>query len=64
MTARRIRAGLYEVTVRDTTWTVEERPDTFGGGSGWAWFAESEDGAYLDPLPRLRDVKAALAVAS
>lgn len=64
MIVKRIRAGLYSITTdAGETWTAEERrvPESYGGG--WAWYATQDDAmdVALDPLPRLRDVKAALA---
>lgn len=64
MIVHRIRAGLYSIeTDAGETWTVEERREPADYGGGWAWYATQDDAldVALDPLPRLRDVKAALA---
>jgi hypothetical protein len=62
----RIRPGLYTIyTVSaegaDRTWVVEQRQEDPSYGSSWLWFATCEQtGDALDPLPTLRDAKAAV----
>lgn len=61
---RRVRPGMVKTTdPQGRVWTVEERPDTFGGGSGWAWFASSDDFHHdmLDPTPTMRESLQAVA---
>jgi hypothetical protein len=57
------RPGLwYLTTLHQGVWTVEERRQPEGYGGGWAWYATRNHSTdALDPMPRLRDVKQALA---
>jgi hypothetical protein len=56
----RIRAGFYTVKVHEVTWTVEQRRVDPAWGGGWAWFATSDDGAVMDPMPTMRDVRSCI----
>jgi hypothetical protein len=61
-TRKRIRAGYYQMEdATGATWTIREERVDAGYGGGWAWYATSDDGGYLDPLPTLRRATDAIA---
>jgi hypothetical protein len=61
---KRLRPGLYEITTAEgVVWRIEDREVPAEYGGGWAWYATSDRGDYLDPMDRLKDAKAAIEAA-